>query len=215
MQLFDIFQELFPNRVESRLKSTCSLGTSKLFYVIFEEKINMDIESLRYPLGKWVVPSVYTPEILNGWINDIEALPQILISLTGNLDPHSLAQTYRPGGWSVKQLIHHLADSHLNAYIRNKLAYTEDNPVIKPYDENEWVLTADAVSDDINTSLQILKGVHGRWGMFLKSLDQSDFERTIFHPEHKKTMSISFLTGMYAWHGRHHTAHIKIAIGAG
>jgi uncharacterized damage-inducible protein DinB len=125
------------------------------------------------------------------------------------LDEHQLQTPYRDGGWTVHQLVHHVADSHMNAYIRFKLGYTEDNPTIKPYEEALWAETADVKNLPINVSLTILHAVHQRWDVFLKSLTEEDLkQKTVFHPEHKKQITLWHLLGMYAWHSRHHTAHI-------
>ena len=126
-----------------------------------------------------------------------------------NLDEAQLATPYREGGWTVQQLVHHVADSHINAYCRFKLALTEDNPVIKPYDEKLWAETNDVHKLPINISLTLLHALHLRWHETLKYISDNDWNnKTIYHPEHKKVIRLWTLLGLYAWHGRHHVAHI-------
>ncbi len=125
-----------------------------------------------------------------------------------NLDESQLNTTYREDGWRVKQLVHHLADSHINAYMRFKLALTEDNPAIKTYEEKEWAKLNDVETVPINVSITLLHALHQRWHAAIKDVSEEEWQRTIFHPEHKKDMTLWFLLGMYAWHGKHHVKHI-------
>ncbi len=125
-----------------------------------------------------------------------------------NLDAAQLDTAYREGGWTVKQVVHHVADSHMNSLIRFKLGLTEDNPTIKPYDENEWVKLADTQNLPVNVSLTLLHALHIRLHELLKNMSRTDLDRTLFHPEHKKEFTLWEFLGLYAWHGRHHTAHI-------
>lgn len=171
----------------------------------------MDIEKLRYPIGKYTAPETYTDEIISGWVKDIETLPQLIKAEVSGLSGDTLQQTYRPGGWTIQQLVHHCADSHMNAFIRFKLALTENNPTIKPYMETLWAELPDTVDMPINASLLILEGVHARMATLLKSLTSEQLQRTFIHPEHNRTQSIAFTIGSYAWHGNHHLSHIKIA----
>ena len=165
------------------------------------------MEDLRYPIGKYIVQP-FSEKQLREWLNDIKFLPQHLENAILNLDEVQLATPYREGGWTVKQLVHHVADSHVNAYIRFKLGLTEDNPAIKPYDEAAWAEMTDTKNLPINISLTLLHAVHSRWYEILKYISAEDFNRTVFHPEHKKEMSLWFLLGMYAWHSKHHVAHV-------
>ncbi|HEX2607064.1 MAG TPA: putative metal-dependent hydrolase [Flavisolibacter sp.] len=162
---------------------------------------------LRYPVGPYE-PKAFSTAQKEEWLGTIRFLPAAIEHAISNLDEHQLQTPYREGGWTVHQLVHHVADSHMNAYIRFKLGYTEVNPAIKPYEEKAWAETADVRNLPVNVSLTILHAVHQRWHEFLKSLTDKDWERTVFHPEHKKEMSLWYLLGMYAWHSRHHTAHI-------
>lgn len=162
---------------------------------------------LRYPIGKYE-PQPFSKEKKEEWLADIRFLPQGVEHAILNLDEAQLQTPYRPEGWMVHQVVHHLADSHMNAYIRFKLGYTENNPVIKPYAEKEWSELADVKALPINTSITLLHALHQRWFTFLNSIEDAGWEKTVYHPEHKKEMTLWFLLGMYAWHSRHHLAHI-------
>jgi uncharacterized damage-inducible protein DinB len=162
----------------------------------------------RYPIGKYE-PQPFSIEQKIEWLADIKFLPLHLEAALLNLDEPQLHTPYREGGWTVHQLVHHVADSHLNAYVRFKLGLTEDNPTIKPYDENKWAELPDVQKLPVNISVTILHALHARWYEILKHVSDNDWNnRTVFHPEHKKTMRLWFLLGMYAWHGKHHVAHI-------
>ncbi len=161
----------------------------------------------RYPIGKYLVQP-YSEDLKKEWLRDIKFLPNDLELALQNLDEHELDTPYREGGWSIKQLVHHIADSHMNAYIRFKLALTEDNPTIKTYEEKDWANLYDVFTVPINVSVTLLHALHRRWHATLVELNEGQWERTVFHPEHKKRISLWELLGMYAWHGRHHVAHI-------
>ena len=165
------------------------------------------VEDLRYPIGKYVVKE-FSDELKEERLADIQFLPNALENALQNLDEHQLQAPYRAGGWTVHQLVHHVADSHLNAYIRFKLAYTEDNPTIRPYDEKLWAPLADAQNLPVNISITLLFALHKRWYEFLKHFSDSDWEKTLYHPEHKKQFTLWHFLGLYAWHGKHHVAHI-------
>ena len=165
------------------------------------------MEDLRYPIGKYE-PKPFSQKQLEEWLIDIQFLPQHLENAVTNLDEHQLNTPYRPGGWTVRQLLHHVADSHANAYIRFKLGLTEDNPTIKPYDEEAWAKLIDTAVVPINVSLTLLHALHTRWIEILKAIELEQWERTVVHPEHGRQMTLWFLLGMYAWHSRHHTAHV-------
>ncbi len=161
----------------------------------------------RYPIGKYE-PKPYSPEQKEKWLADLKFLPEELERSVLNLDAEQLDTPYRDGGWSVKQLVHHVADSHMNAYTRFKLGLTETNPTIRPYDEKEWALLRDNDRVPINVSITLLHALHLRWYEAIHDLEDTDWERTVVHPEHGRQMSLWFLLGLYAWHGKHHTAHI-------
>lgn len=165
------------------------------------------MENLSYPIGKYEAQP-FSEKQLQQWLIDIQFLPQHLENAVLNLDEAQLDTPYRPDGWTVKQLIHHVADSHMNAYIRFKLGLTEQNPTIKPYEEKLWAEMADTKNLPINVSLTLLHSLHARWVEVLKSIEDAQWERTVVHPEHGRQMTLWFLLGMYAWHSRHHTAHI-------
>jgi uncharacterized damage-inducible protein DinB len=162
---------------------------------------------LRYPIGQYETKP-YSNALREEWLADIKFLPQALEYAIRNLNEDQLQTPYREGGWTVHQVVHHVADSHINAYCRFKLGVTENNPTIRPYDENLWAGTADVANLPINISLTLLHALHSRWYELLKSLTQEDWQRTVFHPEHQKQFTLWELLGSYAWHGRHHTAHI-------
>jgi hypothetical protein len=164
-------------------------------------------EDLRYPIGKYVMQP-FSEKQLQEWLIDIKNLPQHLENAVLNLDAAQLDWPYREGGWMVKQVVHHVADSHMNAYTRFKLGLTETNPTIRPYDEVAWAELKDSLELPINISLTLLHALHSRWHYMLKDLTQDDLNKTVFHPEHKKEFTLWELLGMYAWHGRHHVAHI-------
>lgn len=161
----------------------------------------------RYPIGKYE-PQPYSEERKAQWISEIRFLPQALEAAIVNLGEAQLHTPYREGGWTVHQLVHHVADSHMNAFVRFKLGCTEQNPVIKTYEEDSWVRTADVANLPVNLSVTLLFALHQRWYTLLESFTESDWARTVHHPEHKKDLSLWFLLGLYAWHGKHHVAHI-------
>jgi hypothetical protein len=161
----------------------------------------------RYPVGKFVRPDPVTPEILLYAIGTLAELPGRLRNATQDLAPSQLDTPYREAGWTVRQLIHHVADSHMNAFIRFRLALTEDWPTIKPYDEKAWAQLHDSLAP-IEWSLELIESLHARWVMLLQSLTPAQFQRGFNHPENGP-MTIETATLLYAWHSRHHTAHIN------
>lgn len=164
-------------------------------------------QDLRYPIGKYE-PMPFSNSLKEDWLADIRFLPQAIEHAVSNLDEAQLQTPYRDGGWTVHQVVHHVADSHINAYCRFKLGYTEENPTIRPYDETLWATTSDVRHLPINVSMTLLHALHQRWYEFLKTLTEEDLQRTVYHPEAKRTFTLWELLGSYAWHGRHHTAHI-------
>jgi len=165
------------------------------------------LEELKYPIGKFENPETLDfPQTLEN-IKVIAEFPKklkeaVLIVGDGRID-----FPYRPEGWTIRQLVHHCADSHINSYCRFKLALTEDRPVIKPYEEAEWAKLADSKLP-VSVSLQLLEALHLRWTELLKSLSKEDMEKEFVHPEHGRGMSLSFAIAMYAWHCKHHLAHV-------
>jgi uncharacterized damage-inducible protein DinB len=161
-----------------------------------------------YPIGKYE-PQLYSAEQHQTWLNDIRYLPQLLENAVLNLDEAQLLTPYRDGGWTIKQVVHHVADSHSNAMIRFKLAMTEDSPTIKPYDEKAWAELNDVHELPVNISFTLLHALHARWYSCIKVLTADELQSmSVVHPQHKKKMTLWHLLGMYAWHGKHHTAHI-------
>jgi hypothetical protein len=161
----------------------------------------------RYPIGKYQ-PQPYSDKQLKDWLNDIRFLPGLVENAILNLDEAELDTPYREGGWKISQLVHHIADSHMNAYMRFKLALTEENPTIKPYEEKKWAELADTRLP-VNISVTLLHALHARWFEVAKNISEDEWNRTVYHPEHKKDISLWYLLGMYSWHGRHHVAHIE------
>ena len=163
---------------------------------------------VRYPVGHFeILP--YSEELKTKWLRDIKFLPTDLELAIQNFDEHQFDTPYRQGGWTVKQLVHHVADSHMNAYIRFKLALTEENPTIKPYEEKLWANLSDVFTVPVNMSVTLLHALHIRWFAAIENLGEDEFmNRFVYHPEQKKQLSMWHLLGMYAWHGQHHVAHI-------
>ena len=161
----------------------------------------------RYPTGKFIPPEEPTPESRARAIAAIEETPRRLREAVQGLDEHQLDTPYREGGWTLRQVIHHVPDSHLNAYIRLKLALTEPAPVIKPYDEAAWATLADTTAVPIDVSLNLLEALHQRFVALLRSMSEEDFCREYVHPETGRH-PLDHLLALYAWHGPHHTAHI-------
>ena len=162
---------------------------------------------LRYPIGPFAPDPTPTAQSRNLHIAQIEGTPVRLRRIVTDLSPEQLDTPYRDGGWTVRQLVHHVPDSHMNAYIRCKLALTENTPTIKPYNEDAWARLKDSELTPVEVSLSLLEAVHIRWVTLLKSLQPQDFERKFNHPE-RGTQTIDELIALYDWHGNHHMAHI-------
>lgn len=162
---------------------------------------------IRYPVGKWSPAKSIDADTRRRLIGEIDALPGQLSAAVAGLEDGRLDTPYRAGGWTPRQIVNHVMDSHLNAYVRFKLAITEDNPTIKPYNEQTWAETDDGRTAAVSVSLPVIDGLHRRWVQFLRSLDDAAFGRTLVHPE-RGPMTLDDLLQLYAWHGRHHTAHI-------
>ena len=169
----------------------------------------MDIEQLKYPIGKYKRPETITPSHISEWIDEIEILPGRLKKTVNGLSEMQLETPYREGGWTVRQVVHHVPDSHMNAYIRFKWSLTEDKPTIKLYFESKWAELDDGKNSPVDVSLSLLEALHRRWVLLLRSMSPADFKRTFIHPDQGKELSLEHLAGMYAWHGQHHLAHIQ------
>ena len=173
------------------------------------------MEHLKYPVGKFDSEKTdYQLEELLECVLQIQALPNELSKLLNGITAETAENTYRPGGWNIRQIIHHLADAHLNAWVRTKLLLTEENPTVKPWDENAWAEGKD-YGFAFEASYLMLVGIHQRWSLLLlETLKMPELlSRTFFHPEHNKSFSLAQLIAMYAWHGNTHLGHIRIALG--
>ncbi len=166
------------------------------------------MDDLSYPIGKYI-EQPFSQRQLKEWLLDIEVLPKALEYSITNLDAAQLEEPYRPDGWNSREVVHHVADSHINAFMRFKLALTEDNPTIKPYNQQAFTELSDVKNIPINVSLTLLHALHVRMLEVLKNVKDDEWTRTVVHPEYGKQMSVWYLLGQYAWHGKHHTAHIN------
>ena len=166
------------------------------------------MSDLRYPIGKFHFAGTSTEEQKQNWIDEIAQAPTNLRAAVKGLSKQQLETPYRPEGWTVRQLAHHVPDSHLNAYIRFKLALTEEEPTIKPYAEDRWAKLADTSNTPVEVSLALLDSLHDRWVRLLRSLGPEDWKRTFRHPE-LGLVTLEKNLALYAWHGRHHVAHIS------
>lgn len=166
------------------------------------------MEDLRYPIGPFRYGGSASPAQRDQWLEEITAAPERLKAAVSGLSPQQLDTPYRPEGWTVRQVVHHLPDSHLNAYTRIKLALTEEEPTIKPYEEARWAELPDARTGPVGPSLALLEFLHQRWLLLLRSLQPTDFVRRYRHPEHGRMFELNEVLALYAWHGRHHVAHI-------
>jgi len=161
----------------------------------------------QYPIGKYK-PIPYSDEERIERIEHIRALPRLMEAAVEGLSEDQLLQPYREGGWMIKQVVHHVADSHMNAFVRIKLGLTEDHPTIAPYEEKLWAETPDVMNVPINHSLTLLHSLHARWTELMSSVANEQWDRSVFHPGSQRDQSIWFLLGTYAWHGRHHATQI-------
>lgn len=168
----------------------------------------MDLEQLKYPIGKFKMPTDFTSGSINTFISDIENFPSLLRKEVETLNDHQLDTPYRPEGWTIRQVVNHCADSHMNSLIRFKLALTEENPTIKPYFEERWAELADSKTIPVQSALNILFGLHTRWVVLLKSMSITDFEKTFIHPQSGRILSLYEALAIYSWHCKHHLAHI-------
>jgi len=166
------------------------------------------MEKLKFPIGKFEKPIQISSDIVSNWILIIEQFPNKLSNVVCGLNDNQLDTPYREGGWTIRQVVHHCADSHMNSLTRFKLALTEDNPTIRPYYEDRWAELPDSKKLDVAPSLQIIQGLHKRWVCMLNNLTAKELERTFVHPEQNKTITLQENIGVYAWHCNHHLAHI-------
>lgn len=165
-------------------------------------------DDLRYPIGTFMEPDSINEANIQAWIDDIAAFPGQFSSAVEQLSAEQLDSPYRPGGWTVRQVAHHCADSHMNSWIRFKLALTEDKPVIKPYMEDLWAELPDSKIMDIQPSLILLRELHTKWVFLLRSLSKTDLQRVYVHPQFGKEYRLDSAIALYAWHCKHHLTHI-------
>ena len=170
------------------------------------------MEHLRFPVGRFDFQADYSADDISQWIEVIAAFPAKLEELAAELTEEQLSSTYRPEGWTIRQVINHVADSHINAYGRFKRVVTEDIPTINPYDQDLWAELDDGKNGDIAISVTLLNSLHNRWVRFMRSKPADIFERTYNHPEHPGTQKLIFMLQMYAWHCEHHLGHVRIGI---
>jgi hypothetical protein len=163
---------------------------------------------LRYPVGPFAIPRDVTAADRARYIEQIAAAPAELRRAVLGLTDAQLDTPYRDGGWTVRQVVHHVPDSHVNAYVRMKLGLTEERPRVKPYDQDAWIATPDVRATPVAVSLALLEALHDRWVRLLRGLEPQDFRRTIDHPDWRDPMTLDTVLAHYAWHGRHHVAHI-------
>lgn len=169
----------------------------------------MDLEKLKYPIGKFDCPSTISPQTIEAWISILEHFPARLNSLVENLSETQLNTRYRPDGWTVRQVIHHVYDSHHNCYTRFKWALTEDSPLIKAYNEGDWAKLFDYSTAPMSLSLNALTALHAKLVYLLKGMTVEAFQKEFIHPEKEESVSLAKNTGIYAWHCNHHYAHIE------
>ena len=165
------------------------------------------LENLKYPIGKAKIPETIEDQHIEKWIGQLDSFPRKLRLITQNLTEEQLDTPYREGGWTVRQVVHHVVDSHYNSYIRFKWTLTEDKPVIKAYFEERWAELHDYKAP-IELSLKALESLHAKWVFLLKGLTREDLQRVFIHPESNEEVSLDKNIGIYAWHGMHHYAHI-------
>ncbi len=168
-----------------------------------------ELQKLKYPIGKYEFPDDVSPSLIKNWIQILEDLPGRLDKIIRPLNNEQLDTSYRTDGWTIRQLVHHIADSHMNALLRFKWTLTEDTPTIKAYDQDLFAKLKDSNLAPVEYSLEFLKGLHARWVFLLKRLSDSDFEKKFVHPETGNEVKLLKLLGMYSWHSEHHYAHIE------
>jgi uncharacterized damage-inducible protein DinB len=169
----------------------------------------MDIEHIKYPIGKYQAPSPISQGHISQWIDDISACPPQLRATVQGMNEAQLSTPYREGGWTVRQVLHHVPDSHMNAYIRFKWTLTEETPTIKAYFEERWAELEDTRSTPVDVPLDLLDALHKRWVALLRSMNPDDFKRIYVHPQYGKQYSLEEVLGLYAWHGNHHRAQVE------
>ena len=166
------------------------------------------MEHLQYPVGRFTLPEQISSDDKVNFIDVISSFPEKIKEAVKGLNDTQLDTPYRPGGWTIRQVVHHCADSHMNALIRFKLALTENNPVITPYLQDKWAKLSDSISLPVESSLRTIQGIHARWTTLLQSMQADDYKKAYFHPEKQRLVLLEEAVASYAWHCRHHLAHI-------
>jgi len=172
----------------------------------------MNLEKLKYPIGKYNYDPHSAKVMKSTWINTIQSLPKSVENIVTDLSKEDLKMLYRPDGWSMAQVVHHLADSHINAYLRTKFALTENHPSVFGYEESVWADLLDAKSFDLTASINLLKGIHTRWAQTFENMQATDYEKKYHHLGYKKDFDLMNVLGLYAWHSSHHLAHLHQAM---
>jgi hypothetical protein len=173
----------------------------------------MEINPLQYPIGRFVAPEIITDSVRSEWIKVLQEFPEQLSEIASQLSEKQLDTPYREGSWTARQVIHHLFDSHIHCYVRIKAALTEgENPTIKDYDENAYAILSDGNKAPIEMSIWGIKGLHARWVYLLQNLQEEDWKKTYFHPTRGISYPIDRVLGIYAWHSKHHLAHLEIIL---
>ena len=171
-----------------------------------------ELYALKFPIGEFVKPEKITKNHIQKWVAVLTNFPKEIESLTEDLSAKELNWKYRPGGWTIKQVVHHCADSHMNSLIRFKLTLTEENPTIRPYYEDRWAELPDSLEEDLSETFILLKGIHAKLVSVIKNLSDEDLKRQYIHPEHGDSFRLDEVVGTYAWHSQHHLAHVKQAL---
>ena len=169
------------------------------------------MESLQYPIGRFTLPKEVSPDEIKTAIRKISQLPAQLATTVRAMTKEQIDTPYRPGGWTVRQVVHHVPDSHMNAYMRYKLALTEDSPVIKPYEEAAWANLIDSTMD-VEVSLILLESIHARWVPIMEHMIDADWQRDFIHPQYNRRQTLAQTAMLYAWHGEHHHAHLRESV---
>ncbi len=173
----------------------------------------MSHDALRFPVGPFARPETISHADRAALLSSIRELPDVVEAICAKLNAAQWDMCYRDGGWTARQVVHHIADSHGNALFRFRLALTEDNPTIKPYLEDRWAQLADYATVDAAASLMIIRGTHQRWVALMESMAEEDWQRTFYHPQYDRRSTLESTLALYAWHGRHHCGHLQIIAG--
>ncbi len=169
-------------------------------------------DSKKFPIGVFIRPTQYNGDAVAKAIELLEVLPQKLLRLVSGISEVEWEKTYRPGSWTLRQVLNHLTDANVNNYTRFKFALTEDNPTIKPYLESLWSALPDASAGPVNPTLELLVAIHAKWGQSLRTMGEGEFRRTFFHPTTQRIVPLFEAVAMYAWHSEHHLAHIRLGL---